>query len=226
MRLREVSSATSIFGMIVSSWSSAKVIAGDTYASEGGLAGSNGGTILNSYATGEVSGCSESSAGGLVGDNGSSIVGCFATGRVHGGSSSGGGLVGYNAYIIKNSYAEGDVSDAGIDGTNSLGGLVGFDQYGASLSYSTGKASGGMLDSLGGAIGVVDYGARYHDVYWDTTSRGVSQGAGNLHDKQLEALTSNELRSGLPTGFAKSVWKQKPGINRDFPYLIPNQPPK
>ncbi len=89
----------------------------------GGLVGYNlwGGTITNSYATGDVSG---GTVGGLVGSNESegsnTITNCYAMGNVNG--STVGGLVGKNkGSTITNCYAIGSVSGSGT----SVGGLVG-----------------------------------------------------------------------------------------------------
>ena len=49
----------------------------------GGLAGSNGGAIANSYATGDVSGSDR--VGGLVGFNRGTITNNYATGRCYRG---------------------------------------------------------------------------------------------------------------------------------------------
>ena len=67
----------------------------------------------------------------------------------------------------------------------------------------------------------------FSDAYWDVTSSGVSQGAGNIdNDPGLTGLTTRQLKSGLPAGFEKSIWKEKNSINRGFPILIQNLPPK
>ena len=93
----------------------------------GGLVGFNDGTIVQSYATGNVSGNSE--VGGLVGYNWSdmsgpfaSITGSYATGDVSGNFNVG-GLVGYHLprSVLDTSYATGMVT-----GGNNVGGLVGW----------------------------------------------------------------------------------------------------
>ena len=83
----------------------------------GGLVGSNGGTIIDSYATANVSG--DGTIGGLAGGNWYTIIGSYATGKVS-GTNTVGGLAGFNAGPIGTSYATGDVA-----GTRSVGGLVG-----------------------------------------------------------------------------------------------------
>ena len=114
----------------------------------GGLVGHNDSDshIINSYATGAVTG--NSSVGGLVGDNGrgSRITNSYATGAVNGNGDVG-GLVGHNqgGSIITNSYATGAVT-----GSSDVGGLVGHNQIGSiTNSYWDTKASG-IETSAGG----------------------------------------------------------------------------
>ncbi len=93
----------------------------------GGLVGVNayagtGGTVTNSYATGEVSGTSQ--VGGLVGRNNDTVEDSYATVTVS-GTSTVGGLVGLNDGTVTNSYATGAVT-----GTTQVGGLVGYNWIG------------------------------------------------------------------------------------------------
>ena len=157
---------------------------GTVYA--GGLVGYNdGGSILNSYATGEVSATDTSSysnsdayAGGLVGYNdGGSILNSYATGEVSATASFtnsrayAGGLVGRNyGGSILNSYATGDVSATSSYSNYSTyaGGLVG-ENYGGSItnSYATGNVSATADDSAcaGGLVGVVNSGGITNNSY-------------------------------------------------------------
>ncbi len=107
----------------------------DSAGEAGGLAGYNGGTILQSYSRSAVQ-SGEGAAGGLVAKNtsGGLIVDSFATGSVSGGSgeiATIGGLVGLNSgglggpALVSNCYAAGLVS-GGVDA--SLGGLIGKNQ--------------------------------------------------------------------------------------------------
>lgn len=212
-------------GSVISSWSSANVTAGNTFASVGGLVGYSSGTIKNSYATGAVTGGEFSTAGGLAGD-GYEISGCFATGNVYtlDGGSSAGGLVGDAAGSIKNSYAEGNVSGGG-GYSNELGGLTGYEEARGSANYSTGKVTGGSSDLIGGVVGQDVTRSGYSYTYWDTTTSGLSQGAGSGRHETLQGLTSSQLRSGLPAGFRNTVWNEKGKTNHGFPYLIDNPPP-
>ncbi|MGH6876051.1 MAG: hypothetical protein ACREHV_01600 [Rhizomicrobium sp.] len=214
------------YGTIVSSWSSAQVTGGsDDFI--GGLAGNSNGTISNSFATGSVASGLNAFVGGLVGETSGMVSNSFAAGAVQtAGGGYAGGLIGGNAAAVKDCYALGSVADAG-GGDSGLGGLVGFSAEGVSDSYSTGTVRGTESDEVGGLVGDDDSGGGFHDAYWDVSTSGVSQGAGNIADDPgITGLTTKQLRSGLPEGFEKSVWKEKTNVNRGFPYLITNPPPK
>ena len=137
------------------------------YHSVGSLAGANGGAIIGSSASGDVSGRNEQ-VGGLVGqnqgviedssanvdvvsgreqvgglagvNNGSGVIrGSSASGSVTSNSDSVGGLVGTNAGSIYGGSASGDVS-----GRNYVGGLVGRNNSSGIIrdSSASGDASG------------------------------------------------------------------------------------
>ena len=81
----------------------------------GGLAGYNcEGSIVNSYATGNVSGTGNY-VGGLVGGSDGIIINSYATGNVS-GTNAVGGLVGYHYGSIRNSYYNSETS-----GQNDIG---------------------------------------------------------------------------------------------------------
>lgn len=122
----------------------------------GGLVGSNRGEIVDSYATGVVTGDSRE-VGGLVGGVSSSgmIVGSYATGDVYleNESDEGGGLAGLMEGDISDCYATGDVY-----GTERIGGLVGYHYDGALIgSYATGDVHGTVF--VGGLVGYRNDGA-------------------------------------------------------------------
>ena len=126
-------------------------IAGGTLT--GAMVGRNSGSIIDSSATGTVSGVSY--AGGLVGASvhpGSVIVGSTAsvqvTGRAEGSYT--GGLVGWNNGPIIDSHAIGDVN-----GVTWVGGLVG---AGVINRISGSTASGAVtgIDRVGGLVGLND----------------------------------------------------------------------
>ena len=139
----------------------------------GGLVGWNRDStsrIIDSYATGSVSGYRDGSifyyVGGLVGANDvhSGIEGCYATGFVTGNTGTGGaeavgGLVGLNraSSSIDESYATGNVAGtSGTAQTAKVGGLVGecLDNSAITNAYATGSVTGG--DKVGGLVGAND----------------------------------------------------------------------
>ena len=148
----------------------------------GALAGDNNGTVIGSYATGEIRGTQ--GVGGLIGLSGGSVINSYADVLVrasrHGSGGlvgrsprgiiinshasgaisaqrNGGGLVGRNSGNIINSYATANVT---IDGGNRGGGLVGWHlNFGFGMirnNYATGIVSGTSgVDRLGGLVGEV-----------------------------------------------------------------------
>jgi hypothetical protein len=142
----------------------------------GGLVGFNSdGTITESHAAGEVTGCvindtPPEDIGGLVGNNVGNIQNSYsmATVNVVGYVNEDdreeylyvGGLAGLNGGVISNSYATGDVTalyDTEDESTGyAIGGLVGFNsafESGATItdSYATGKVTG--EEYVGGLVG-------------------------------------------------------------------------
>lgn len=124
----------------------------------GGLAGVNrGGPIVDSYATGTVTGDSVrfgDQVGGLVGKNRDRIVNSYATGTVHGDGETA-GLVGRNLGTVEDSYATGDVIAEGWQ----TGGLVGLNWDGTiENSHASGLVDaeyvgGGLVgDNSGGTV--------------------------------------------------------------------------
>ncbi|MEK6959116.1 MAG: GLUG motif-containing protein [archaeon] len=143
-------------GTISNSHSSGKVLA--LRAIGGGLVGSNSGSIIDSYAIGDVNVASMNvgyntitagdHAGGLVGRNIGSITESYASGKVDGNGNAG-GLAGFNNGSVSDSYALGDVN-----GSNYIGGLVGYLDSGGSVlrAYSIGDVNG--IGYVGGLVGV------------------------------------------------------------------------
>ncbi len=190
--------------------------------SGGGLVGSNDGSISLSYSTATVTG--NEYEGGLSAENWGGVTESFATGNASGGLV--GGLIGYNGAAVAESYAAGYVFG---QISSNAGGLVGYNATDATIgeSYATGKVSG---EWKGGLIGY-DYSSpgSNSDCYWDTTTSHipVGQGAGHpLNDPGIAGFTSKQLRAKLPKGFDHKFWAEKDGINRGFPYLLANPPPR
>ena len=129
-------------GAIANSFSTMKVIStGSGDVRLGGLIGHNNlGSVVNSYASGEVFTANGDRVGGLIGMNSSSrnVENCYALGSVSGNSIIGGliGLDNGNGSIVNN-YAVGQIS-----GNQHLGGLVGHQSTGNIInSYYQNNAS-------------------------------------------------------------------------------------
>ena len=190
---------------------------GGDYAHVGALAGTNQGTISNSYATGNITSSSPDGTapdtGGLVGTNAGSINRSYAgvniTESSPGSSLYLGGLVGWNeAGTVTQSYATGTVTNTS-DQDASVGGLIGNNTGTVSQSYSSGLVSG--AGNLGGLIG--NSNGNVTSSYWDTdTSRRNMSAAGS-------PLTTAQFQSGLPGGFDATVWGIG-GLNNGHPYLL------
>ena len=153
----------------------------------GGLVGWNNGAIIQTYATGSVTGAY--GAGGLVGVNwyGGTISQSYATGVVSGNAYVG-GLVGdnYNG-TINQSFATGAVT-----GAYSVGGLVGINNNGTiTQSYATGYVTGGAYGA-GGLVGVNGNGI---------ISQSFATGAvsGNVH---VGGLVGNNYNGTINQSFA------------------------
>jgi filamentous hemagglutinin family protein len=117
----------------------------------GGLIGqqTSSGQIINSYASGAVTGTGKIELGGLVGSNFGSINQSYAFGPVSGsGAGQIGGLVGINNGLIANAGAAGPVTGTG---SVSVGGLVGQND-GAIISSS---ASGAVTANAPGATDII-----------------------------------------------------------------------
>ena len=174
----------------------------------GGLAGRNEGTIIESAASGAVTG--EDWVGGLVGWNGlinsaHSISASRASGNVTGSGHAAGGLVGRNAGTIRASYATGtvtgDVAVGGLVGRllgaivaayasgdvsgsgNAVGGLVGQSDSTSTVraSYAAGSVIGdaGHVGGLTGRARAPAGGSSFTNSYWDTERSGRSVGVGS-----------------------------------------------
>jgi len=130
----------------------------------GGLAGENGGTVRNCYATGSVKGDGWW-VGGLLGANGSMTDGgggmlhnSYAASIVN-GESVVGGLVGENwRSTVHNSYATGSVNGTAWY----VGGLAGCNEGGTvQSSYATGRVEG--RSQVGGLVGENWLGGTVHN---------------------------------------------------------------
>ena len=124
------------------------------YTSTGALVGRNAGSIIDSHATGTVSGTEDT--GGLVGaivHPGSFIVGSTAGVQVTGRAAGLyiGGLAGFNKGLIIDSHATGDVT-----GVKYIGGFVGSNSGAGGVNRISGSTAGGVVtgtDLVGGLVG-------------------------------------------------------------------------
>lgn len=166
----------------------------------GGLVGLNYGKIARSSSTASVK--APSMSGGLVGSNaaGGTIRQSYATGDVLGTWSSpgAGGLAGFNGGTIVQSYATGDVTyephmcaPGWGCGSTSAGGLVSRNDGTISESFATGNADFERDPTQVGGIVAVNNGSIADNVYWDKdtslAAAGVAWG------------TSTPAASGLTT---------------------------
>jgi hypothetical protein len=117
---------------------------------------------------------------------------------------------------IGNCYAMGSVSAQ----RKSLAGGFAGRGYQISASYSIGSLSAGEESFAGGFVGKNDLHNSLTDVYWDTETAEVGVGCGKGDCTGVTGLTTQELQSGLPSGFDPKLWGQQPDINGGFPYLL------
>jgi|GEM_PF-1232087 len=148
-----------------------------TGSSVGGMIGYNDyGTVINSFATANVTG--NSYVGGLVGSNYGEISYAYATGSIMGSGNAVGGLVGYNNGEINYSYAMGGVTGSGAD----VGGLVGENSGTVSDSfYDLGTTGQSDTDKgVGRSTTEMQTQSTYADANWDFTSIwGISSSRNN-----------------------------------------------
>jgi hypothetical protein len=213
------------YGAISNSWSNSAMTQ-DVGGVVVGFVGDNDtlGTIVNSYATGNLSagsgGVGGTQVAGFVSINFGSIAQSFATGSVTDAGAVSetdvGGFAGFNRGTIANSYAFGAVT------ANRKAHAAGFVSYIAdgtiTGSYSTGLVSGGLNPNTEGFAALAN-GGTIADSYWDvdTSGQNKSKGGGT-------PIKDAALKASLPAGFDPAVWAQSPAINNGYPYLIANPP--
>jgi hypothetical protein len=186
-----VNGDSNVGGLIGSSFS--ETIVRDSYSTAtvtgrsdvGGLAGSSYLTIINCYATGNVTSTSLY-AGGLVGSNRGSVTKSYATGNIDGNNTSG-GLVGSNRGVIENSYSTGNVFSrfdaAGFAGTNDST-IVN--------SYSTGAVTSNFTPA--GFISRVQSGSTVISSFWDKETSGVNSGVGSGSSAGVTGAATQQMR--------------------------------
>ena len=124
----------SVNGQVINSYANVMVRSSGDYI--GGLVGRNAeanARIVNSYARGRVVG--NSLVGGLTGGNFGKVINSYATGDVTGSGNEVGALVGENSNEVINSYAAGIVLSSGTN-PDQFGGLIGFMKNNTKLTNS------------------------------------------------------------------------------------------
>ena len=162
----------------------------------GSLLGINDGIVINSYATGSVSG--NERIGGLVGANNDyngTIIDSYATSNVSGNVLVG-GLAGGNWNTIIGSHATGDVS-----GTNTVGGLVGWNSASISASYATGNVWGSR--TIGGLAGNSNTGSV---IVWAYAAGNVTGSGDNLVIGGLVGENYGAIRGSYAKGNVLGGW--------------------
>ena len=162
----------------------------------GGLVGTNGGRITNSYAIGTVAGIGTGrTIGGLVGEN---------------------GRVGSDA-IIENCYALGAVSSAGSDSDIRVGGLVGsaWRMSKVSDSYAIGSVDVpndiAVSNTIGGLIGNEsnqqsgNNDSTVENSYWNIMTSGQMLSRGGTSKTTVE-LQEPTMATGIYANWSASDW--------------------
>lgn len=207
------------------------IIVTDSSAFSGGrglLAGTNTGSITESYATGSitssVSTAGNQIVGGLVGTNTGTkgaISRSFADVDIQGAGRLG-GLVGWNdaSGTVSDSFATGNIS-----GYQTVGGLIGLNGSGAGAverTYATGRVS---ANSDVGALLSDSSAKSIQDSYYDLTLSGENDTKGGVNslseDLRDVAHYSNWpiVAETTPDGSATEVWGIHPSINSGYPFL-------
>ena len=180
---------------IINSYATVDVESKGEFGVGGGLVGDNGGTITDSYATGNIDGKDNGVGilGGLVGDNSGTITNSYATGNVEGRAALG-GLAGSNAGTITDSYATGDVEG----NQNQVGGLVGNNTGAITDSYATGDVEGASF--IGGLAGASN--ETIERSYATGKVEGKTEGAGGLVGNNTDTITDS-YATGIVEGNAR-----------------------
>jgi TonB family protein len=181
----------------------------------GGLAGWNGGRIVNSYSTAVVA-VEEILAGGLVGrNNGGTITGSYATGAVSGREFVG-GLAGDNidGGTISNSYATGAVK-----GGRFVGGFVGTHSEDAAINscYTIGTVTGNEdADGFVGSNNQDYYIGEINNSFFDIQTSGLKDNCCG-HGRTTEQMKQKETFAGW--NFDR-IWGIDSTINNGYPHLL------
>jgi filamentous hemagglutinin family protein len=160
------------------------------YTTGGGLVGVNHGTIERSSSS--VNARTGGTLGGLVGENDGVIIQSYASGKMSGfeiatktayTQGAPGGLVGTNNGTIAESYATGAVTNTCPLEACSAGGLVNTNHGTIRQSFATGAVTINGPSSLAeqghyGGIAAYNSGTIANDVYWNKDTTGAIAGVG------------------------------------------------
>ena len=172
----------------------------------GGLVGYSTQNVSNSYAKGNVMG-KEGHIGGLVGQIDGYVNYCYATGNVIGEGSRIGGLAG-SSYIVKNSFATGNVT-----GDDYVGGLVGDLLIPVNNSSMDNVCATGTVVATGNAatgslFGQITHGTLYNNVYYTlniTNASALNQNMSMIGREGKIMLLDAGVDSGQMEGWLNSI---------------------
>lgn len=187
--------------------------------SVGGLVGDNDGYIFMCHATGDVFGDDET--GGLVGWNaGGTIMLSYATGDVKGDRDESmqlGGLVGASEEgLITNSYATGSVT-----GYEEVGGLIGSFDGQIMHCFSTGLVTG-SVDVGGLIGNNYDEDSIVMDSFYDMETSGQTASAGGTGKTTAEMKTRATFTDAgwdFNVGDDEGIWDIQADVNNGYPHL-------
>ncbi|MFZ5600765.1 MAG: leucine-rich repeat protein [Bacillota bacterium] len=188
-------------------------VAGGDNAKTGGFAGGNFGTILNSSASGNVTGGNGhfTFAGGFAGENGGmplTIKNSFARGNVTGGDNAKvGGFVGFNSKRVLNAYATGNVTG----GTNAVLGGFAAENWDEGELINTYHNSTVFTDAVGQGEGK------------RTFSAGITQANMTAATNQPGALV-DILNANRGSNSDWLQWTIMPGANDNYPVFGSSAP--
>lgn len=135
-----------------------------------------GGTVYNCRSVGTVVFTTDGSVGGVVNINSGTVDGCSLNVTLRGGSGSVGGIVAVmNGGILRNCYADGDLSISGVPSGGSsnqadyAGGIVGYLHGGSVMNCYNRCPVLGALNS-GTVLGRIDLGASIENCWGDSES--------------------------------------------------------
>jgi len=174
----------------------------------GGLVGQNTGSIINSFASVDITDTGSYCAGGLVGitDAEGTISGSYSLGEVQAfGADRIGGLVGCNNGVIENSYALGAVP--ANSASTKIGGLVGENAGSIENAFAIGLVLGGSTGGL-----VANNNGSVTASYWDTEVSGQAESFGGAG---LDTTAMSEQASYDGWDF-DNVWR----LDAESPYPV------